>query len=320
MSMSQTGLFPKIEPYSMGKLKVSDLHTIVYEEVGNPKGRPAVYLHGGPGIGILPGYRRFFDPTFYRTILPDQRGAGRSTPNAELRENTTWDLIEDLERLRRHLDIGPWIVFGGSWGSTLALCYAITHPQSVSALILRGVWLVRPFELTWLFEAGGASLVFPDEWDRFRAPVEAIGVESTLQGYHQLLTGAEEAARLAAAKSWSRWEGSMATLIRDEAALIAIETDKQVLSKARIECHYATNNAFLDGDNFILENTPKIAHVPCRIVQGRHDIICPTISAWELHKALPKSDLRIIADGSHSPMDPGMAAQLVQATEDFRSI
>ena len=318
--MTGKQLFPAIEPYETGTLEVSALHTIFYQQVGNPNGRPALYLHGGPGIGILPGYRRFFDPAFYRTILPDQRGAGRSTPNAELRENTTWHLIEDLERLRRHLDLGPWIVMGGSWGSTLSLCYAITHPDSIAALILRGVWLVRPFELTWLFEAGGASLVFPDEWERFRAPIDAIGGGSTVEGYYRLLTGADEAKRLAAAKSWSRWETAMATLVPDQAAIASVETDKLALSKARIECHYVYHNAFLEDDNFILEHTAKIAHIPCRIVQGRHDVICPTISAWQLRQALPKSDLRIVADGSHSPMDRGMAAQLVQASEDFRSI
>ena len=318
--MNARELFPAIEPYETGTLKVSALHTMFYEQVGNPKGRPALYLHGGPGIGILPGYRRFFDPSFYRTILPDQRAAGRSTPHAELRENTTWDLVEDLERLRRHLGLGPWIVMGGSWGSTLALCYAIKHPESVAGLIIRGVWLVRPFEITWLYEEGGASNVFPDEWERFRAPIDGIGASSTLEGYYGLLTGADENAKREAAKAWSRWEGAMATLVPDQVALAQADGDHLALAKARIECHYAYNKVFLESDNYILDNVARISHIPCRIVQGRHDVICPTISAWQLHKVLPKSDLRIVADGSHSPMDRSMAAELVQASEDFRSL
>lgn len=318
--MNGKELFPEIEPYDSGTLRVSELHTIFYEQIGNPEGKSALYLHGGPGIGILPGYRRFFDPSFYRTILPDQRGAGRSTPHAELRENTTWDLVEDLERLRRHLGLGPWIVMGGSWGSTLALCYAIKHPESVAGLIIRGVWLVRPFEITWLYEEGGASNVFPDEWERFRAPIDAIGDPSTLAGYYRLLTGTDEGAKWEAAKAWSRWECAIATLVPDQSAITQSAEDFFALSKARIECHYAYNKFFMESDNYLLENADKISHIPCRIVHGRHDVICPTISAWQLHKALPKSDLRIVADGSHSPMDRGMAAELVQASDDFRSL
>lgn len=318
--MNRKGLFPEIEPYGTGTLKVSTLHTIFYEEVGNPKGRPALYLHGGPGVGILPGYRRFFDPSFYRVILPDQRGAGRSTPHAELRENTTWDLVEDLERLRQHLGVESWIVMGGSWGSTLALCYAIKHPESVAGLIIRGVWLVRPIEIAWLYEGGGVSRVFPDEWEKFRAPVDAAGISGTLAGYYKLLTGSDEGAQLTAARAWSRWECAMATLVPDQSAIALTTEDLPALSKARIECFYAYKKFFMESDNYLLDNVAKISHIPCRIVQGRHDIICPTITAWQLHKALPNSDLRIVADGSHSPMDRGMAAELVQASDDFRSI
>ncbi len=318
--MRSKELFPEIEPYDRGTLSVSELHTIYYEQVGNPDGRAALYLHGGPGIGILPNYRRFFDPDFYRVVLPDQRGAGRSTPHAEIQENTTWDLVEDLERLRHHLDIESWIVMGGSWGSTLALCYAIKHPKSVAGLIVRGVWLVRPFEIAWLYEEGGASNIFPDEWERFRAPADATGASSNLAGYHRLLTGADEGAKWQAARAWSRWETAMATLVPDRSAITQSAEDSLALSKARIECHFAYKKFFMGSDNYVLENADKISRIPCRIVQGRHDVICPTISAWQLHKALPKSELRIVADGSHSPMDRGMAAELVQASDDFRSL
>ena len=239
--MSNRRLFPEIEPYKTGTLGVSELHTIFFEEVGNPGGKPALYLHGGPGVGILPNYRRFFDPSTYRTVLPDQRGAGRSTPHAELSENTTWDLVEDIERLRRRLGISSWVVMGGSWGSTLALCYAIKYPASVSGLILRGVWLARPFELAWLYEEGGASNVFPDEWERYRAPIDKIGSTGTLAGYFKLLTGEDEDAKMEAARAWSRWECAMATLTPDLAAIAQTTEDEPALSKARIECHYAYN-------------------------------------------------------------------------------
>ncbi len=318
--MSDRILFPDVEPYRTGTLGVSERHTIFYEEVGNPDGKPALYLHGGPGVGILPSHRRFFDPNTYRTVLPDQRGAGRSTPHAELSENTTWDLVEDIERLRRHLGISSWVVMGGSWGSTLAICYGIKYPESIAGLILRGVWLARPFELTWLYEEGGASNVFPDEWERYRAPIDKAGLSGTLAGYHALLTGEDEGARMEAARAWSRWECAMATLTPDLAAIAQTTEDGPALAKARIECHYAYNKMYLESDDYLLDNAGKIAEIPCRIVQGRHDVICPMIAAWQLHKVLPKSDLRIVADGAHSPMDPGMAAEMIQASDDFLSL
>ena len=316
--MTEPELFPPVEPHRDGELRVSDLHTIRYQEVGPADGRPALYLHGGPGIGILPGYRRFFDPAFYRTVLPDQRGAGRSTPSAEIRENTTWDLVEDLERLRRHLGIRDWVVLGGSWGSTLALCYAIAHPESVAGLIVRGVFLGRAAEIAWLHGDAGAALVYPDEWEAFRAPVAHLPPAQTVAGYMALLTGPDEALRQSAAVSWSRWEMSMSTLVRDSAAIARLGDDPLTLAKARIECHYTHNGFFLESDDHILGNASRIAGIPCRIVQGRHDVICPTVSAFQLHRALPGSELVIVPDGAHSPMDPGMAAALVRATEDFK--
>ena len=314
-------LFPRQEPFRIDRLPVSALHTLVYEEVGNPEGRPALFLHGGPGVGILPDYRRFFDPALYRVVLPDQRGAGRSTPNAEIRDNTTWDLVEDLERLRRHLGIEDWVVMGGSWGSTLALCYAIEHPTSVAGLIVRGIFLARRAEIAWLHEGIGAALVYPDEWERFRAGAgEDVPPERVVPAYLERLTCGDPVVELAAAKAWSRWESTMATLVPDPASIAQMTADEEALSKARIECHFTANGFFMKSDNHILDNAGRIAALPCRIVQGRHDVICPTLSAWQLHKALPKSDLRIVADGSHSPLDPGMAAELVQAAKDFKAL
>ncbi len=317
--MSERGLFPAVEPDRTDDLRVSDLHTMHYQEVGRPEGRPALYLHGGPGVGILPAYRRFFDPAHYRTVLPDQRGAGQSTPSAEIRENTTWDLVEDLERLRRHLGFRDWVVMGGSWGSTLALCYAIAHPGSVAGLILRGVFLGRAAEVAWL-HGGGAARFFPDEWEKYRAPIAELPPAQGVAGYMKLLTQPDQAAHRAAAASWARWEMSMATLVPDRAAIAGLAADPTTLAKARIECHYTHNGFFFEADNHILDNAARIADIPCRIVQGRHDVICPPASAWELHKALPESEITLVPDGAHSPMDPGMAAALVQATEDFKSV
>jgi proline iminopeptidase len=319
-SNTKTQLYPEIDPYAVSKLEVSDLHTIVYEEVGNPEGRPALFLHGGPGVGILPDYRRFFDPDFYRVILVDQRGAGRSTPHADIRENTTADIVADLEKIRQQLDIDNWLVMGGSWGSLLAIVYAIAHPDSVTGLIIRGVFLGRPFEIDWLHGGGGAAEIFPDEWERYRAPVSDRPVADTVAAYVDLLGSEDEGVANAAAAAWTRWEAASMTLIPDPEELEKLINGPTALSIARIESYYTNNGFFLDGDNFVLDNTHKIAHIPCRIVQGRYDIICPMISAWDLHKALPDSELRIVADGSHSPMSSGMVGELVQASEDFKSL
>lgn len=316
--MMSLKLFPEIEPYSVEELQGSDLHSVVYEQVGNPKGRPALFLHGGPGVGILPPYRRFFDPEFYRIVLLDQRGAGRSKPHAELRENTTWHLVQDLEVLRNRLDIDDWIVMGGSWGSTLALSYAITHPDSVAGLIIRGVFLARPSEHAWLHQEGGASCIFPDEWEKHMAPLAREQRDDTVRAYHDLLTGDDGDARLEAARAWTRWQVATMTLIPDQKTIEEMTRDHSALANGRIECHYTLNKFFMPSDDYILENAAKIHHVPCRIVQGRYDVICPMISAWELHKALPKSELRIVPDGSHSPMDSGMIHELIQGSEDFK--
>ncbi|MDJ0701022.1 MAG: prolyl aminopeptidase [Woeseiaceae bacterium] len=312
----QKSLYPAIEPYNVGSLAVSDLHTIVYEEVGNPDGRPALFLHGGPGVGISSDYRRFFDPKHYRLILVDQRGAGRSTPHTELRENTTWDIVEDLEKLREHLGFKDWIVMGGSWGSLLALCYAITHPGSVAGIIIRGIFLGRQAEIDWLHGEHGAARIYPDEWERYSKPVK--GADDKVAAYCELVNDDDSSVAIAAARSWTRWEGAMNTLFPNLHALELMMRDDSALSIARIESHYTANNFFLETDSFVLDNAAVISHIPTRIVHGRYDTICPPISAWELHKALAESTLTLVPDGAHSPLDGGMASELVRASDEFR--
>ena len=316
--MSRQTLFTETEPYNTDYLKVSDLHTIHYEEVGNPSGRPALFLHGGPGVGILPVYRRFFDPAHYRVILPDQRGARRSKPHAELRENTTWDLIEDIEKLRVHLGIKDWIIMGGSWGSTLALSYSITYPESVAGIIIRGIFLGRPQEISWLHQEGGASQIFPDEWQKYMSPIAGHKFNNNVEAYYNLLTSGTDEEQLAAARAWARWEVSIMTLLPDPKSLDEMTDSTTALSIGRIECHYTFHKFFMKSDNFLLDNCKVISKIPCCIVQGRHDIVCPVISAWDLHKALPESYLRIVPDGAHSPVNTGMINELVQASEEFK--
>lgn len=314
----ETVLYPDIEPYDVGKLSVSDLHTIVYEEVGSPRGRPALFLHGGPGVGISSSYRRFFDPEYYRLVLVDQRGAGRSTPHADIRENRTWDIVDDLEKLRQHLGIRDWIVMGGSWGSLLALCYAIKYPSSVAGMIIRGIFLGRQSEIDWIHGPHGAAMIYPDEWEKYTAPIR--NSTDNVAAYCELLNGENEDAALEAARSWTRWEAAMMTLFPDPAAVKEMTRDQSALSIARIESFYTANNFFLESDNYVLDNACALSQIPCRIVHGRYDTICPPISAWELHKALPNSTLTIVPDGAHSPVDGGMTAELVRAVDEFRSL
>ena len=312
-------LYPPIEPFATGRLRVSDLHELFYEEVGNPKGQPAVFLHGGPGVGILPDYRRFFDPKKYHVILVDQRGCGSSTPHADLRENTTWDLVEDLEKVRRHLGIDRWVVFGGSWGSTLALCYSISHPEHVKGIIMRGIFLARPSETVWSHKHG-MSEIYPDEWERFQSLVPENKRGDMVKAYYEILTGGDGELQLRAAQAWDRWESAAMTLYPDPAALEAFEEPHRALSIGRIECAYTYHNFFMTSDDWIVENADRIRDIPCRMVQGRYDVICPVRAAWDLHKALPKSDLRIVHDGAHSPLDAGMIDQLIQATIEFQTL
>jgi proline iminopeptidase len=312
-------LYPEIEPFRTGRLRVSELHEIFYEEVGKSGGLPAVFLHGGPGVGIIPQYRRFFDPAIYHLVLPDQRGAGRSTPHAELRENTTWDLVDDLEKLRLHLNLGPWVVMGGSWGSMLALCYAIRYPESVRAIAIRGICLGRRFEDQWL-HAHGASEVYPDEWERYQALIPPTERDDMIAAYHRRMTEGDESSRLQAAQAWSRWEGAMADLVPSAETIDSFEEIHRALSIGRIESSYTLHHWFLPSDNFILDNAHRLSNIPLRLVQGRYDMICPVRAAWDLHKALPHSDLRIVPLGAHSPLDEGMLGELVQATEDFKQL
>ena len=308
-------LYPEIQPYNTLQLAVDDVHTLHVEEVGNPDGVPALFLHGGPGAGCEPYHRRFFDPDRYRVVLFDQRGAGRSTPHANLTNNTTWDLVADIEKIRETLGIERWVVFGGSWGSTLALAYAQTHPQRVRALILRGIFLCRPHEISWFYQEG-ASRLFPDYWEDFVAPVDPAERHDMLSAYHRLLTGTDELRRLAAARAWSVWEGRTATLLPDERVAAHFAQAHVALSMARIECHYFMHDAFL-RPNQLIEDAGRLNGIPGVIVHGRYDMICPLQNAWELHHAWSGSELSIIADAGHSAAEPGTRSRLVEATDQF---
>jgi len=310
-------LYSPLEPFDQGMFQVSDIHALYYEQCGNPAGQPVVFLHGGPGGGISPGYRQFFDPAHYRVILFDQRGAGRSTPHAELRENTTWDLVADIERLREHFKIERWQVFGGSWGSTLALAYAETHPDRVTALVLRGIFLCRPKEINWFYQ-NGADAIFPDVWEEYERVIPEAERVDMLTAYHRRLTGADEQVRLEAARAWSVWEGSTSKLVPDPGLIERFGEAHLALAMARIECHYFMHNAFFETENYLIENVGKIWDIPAVIVQGRYDVVCPMMSAWDLHKAWPEAELRIVPDAGHSAMEKGIISALVEATDRFR--
>jgi proline iminopeptidase len=310
-------LYPAIEPFDSGFLKVSEIHTIYYERCGNPNGIPVVFLHGGPGGGLVPLYRQFFDPKAYHVILFDQRGSGQSTPHAELQENTTWDLIADIETLREKFGIEKWYVFGGSWGSTLALAYAETHPNRCKGLALRGIFLTRPKELKWFYQYG-ASEIFPDFWERYRDEIPEDERGDFMTAYHKRLTSDDEQTRLSAARAWSVWEGSTSKLFPDKDLMNHWEGEHEALSLARIECHYFMNNSFFDSENYLIENVDKIRHIPTVIVQGRYDVVCPMVSAWELHKAFPESRLIVVDDAGHSVSEKGISAALVEVMDNFR--
>lgn len=309
--------YPEIEAYKKEFLKVSDLHTIYLEQSGNPQGRPVIFLHGGPGGGTHPDYRRFFDPKHYRIVMFDQRGCGNSTPSAELKDNTTWDLVGDIEKIRQHLQIKDWIVFGGSWGSTLALAYAETHPEVVKGLILRGIFLCRPSEIKWFYQEG-ASQIFPDMWDRYFNFIPENERHDFVTAYYKRLTSNDADLRLKAAHIWSQWEAATSKLYVDPNLINSFEDPTHALQFARIECHYFTNNAFFKTNNWLIENVDKIRKIPAAIVQGRYDVVCPAKSAWELHQAWPESQLHIIADAGHSALEPGNKSKLIELTDEFR--
>jgi proline iminopeptidase len=312
-------LYPAIAPYATEMLQVSALHTIYFEQVGNPEGKPVVFLHGGPGGGIDPIYRQYFDPDRWRVILFDQRGCGRSTPHAELRENTTWDLVSDIEQLRCHLNIEKWVVFGGSWGSTLSLAYSQTHPESCVGLILRGIFLLRQKELRWFYQEG-ASYIFPDAWDAYLKPIPIEERGDLITAYYQRLTDPDPQVRLEAARAWSVWEASTSKLFPDPNLQEKFSESQFADAFARIECHYFVNQGFMETEDQLLRNCDRIRHLPTVIVQGRYDVVCPTVSAWELHQAFPEAALTIIPDAGHSMTEPGIRSALIEATDRFAEL
>ena len=312
----QEKLYPEIEPYNSNYLKVSNLHTIYFEECGNPQGKPVVFLHGGPGGGISPVCRRYFNPKKWRIILFDQRGSGKSIPNAEIKENTTWDLVADIEQLRTHLSIEKWSVFGGSWGSTLALAYAESHPERVIDIVLRGIFTVRHEELQWFYQKG-ASFIYPDAFENYLKVIPENEQHDLISAYYKRLTSDDKKIQLEAAKAWSIWEGRTSKLLPDEQASARFEEDTFALAFARIECHYFVNKGFFPIDNYLISNVDKIRHIPAVIVQGRYDMPCPMLTAWELHKAWPEAKFIVVPDAGHSMSEPGILSALVQATESF---
>ncbi|WNG32840.1 prolyl aminopeptidase [Archangium violaceum] len=310
-------LYPPLEPYNTGRLRVSALHEVYFEESGNPKGKPVVFVHGGPGSGTDPKQRRFFDPAAYRIVLFDQRGCGKSTPHACVEENTTWHLVEDMETLRRHLGIERWQVFGGSWGSTLSLAYAQKHPERVTELVLRGIFLLREQEIHWFYQHGAHAL-YPDAWEDFLAPIPPEERGDLLHAYHRRLMSEDARVRQEAARAWSVWEARTSFLLPNPDVVAHFGEDAFSLAFARIESHYFVNGAFLRSRTQLLEDVPRIRHIPGVIVQGRYDVPCPVESAWALHKAWPEAELKIIPNAGHSAYEPGIAAALVEATDRFR--
>lgn len=311
--------YPPIEPYRTGFLPVSAKHEIYWEESGNPKGKPVVFLHGGPGSGTDSSQRSFFNPEGYRIILFDQRGCGKSKPHSSLEENTIWHLVADMEALREMLGIKKWLVFGGSWGSTLALTYAIKHPERVNGLIVRGIFLGRKKELDWFYQFG-AHHIFPDEFEKYLALIPEAEREDLMGAYYKRLTSKDNLTRKVAARVWSGWEAA-ALRLRFDPNLFAVFTEETKADAiARIECHYFVNRCFFPTDNWILEHVTEFRHIPGVIVQGRYDIVCPTESAWELHKAWPAAKLEMIADAGHAASEPGITDALIRATERFLAL
>ncbi len=318
MSEPRRTLYPEIEPYRTGRLRVSATHELHFEESGNPNGKPVVFLHGGPGGGTEPKHRRYFDPSAYRIVLFDQRGCGKSTPFASLEDNTTWHLVADVEALRQHLGIERWMVFGGSWGSTLALAYAETHPNRVTELVLRGIFLLRREEIRWFYQEG-ASFLFPDAWEAYRDAIPEAERADFLHAYYKRLTSDDPEVQRAAAKAWSVWEGRTSCLLPNPELVAKTAGDAFSLAFARIECHYFVHDGWLTEGRELLANTGRLENIPSVIVQGRYDVVCPAKSAWDLWRAWPKADLRIVPDAGHAASEPGIVHELVTATDAFRS-
>jgi len=309
--------YPPLQPFNRGRLKVSALHEIYFEECGNPQGKPAVVLHGGPGGGISPFLRQMHDPQAYRIVLFDQRGCGQSTPHAAIEENTTWHLVDDMEALRCHLGIERWQVAGGSWGSTLALAYAEAHPGRVTELIVRGIFTLRRSEIRWFYQQG-ADALFPDAWETFLAPIPEAERGDLLAAYHRRLTGPDPVARLDCARAWSQWEGATLSLLPDEKRVAEFGLDRFALAFARIECHYFMNHGFFREDGQLLAQAHRLSAIPGVIIQGRYDVVTPPVTAWDLHKAWPEAAFIMVPDAGHTATEPGITDALVQATDRFR--
>lgn len=308
-------LYPEIKPYARHELAVEPPHVLYVDESGSADGLPVLFIHGGPGAGCDAASRRYFDPNLYRIVTFDQRGCGRSTPYASLENNTTQALVADIERIREHLGVDKFVLFGGSWGSSLALAYAQAHPQRVHGLILRGIFLCRPQEFHWFYQEG-ASRLFPDYWEDYIAPIPPQERGDLMGAFYKRLTGSDQIAQMHAAKAWSTWEGRTATLRPNPQVVDRFSEAHRALSIARIECHYFVNDAFLEPDQ-LLRDMPRIAHLSGIIVHGRYDAICPLDNAWALHQAWPNSELQIIRDAGHSAAEPGITDALVRAAEEM---
>jgi proline iminopeptidase len=313
---ARRSLFPAIKPYGSGWLRVSPLHEIYYEESGNARGKPALFVHGGPGAGANAGARRFFDPRRYRIVVFDQRGCGRSRPHASLEDNTTWHLVADMERLRRHLGIERWLVFGGSWGSTLSLAYAQKHPARVSELVLRGIFMLRKWEIDWFYQQG-ANALFPDRWEDYVAAIPRRERGDLVRAFYRRLTGRNRAQQLRAARAWSVWEAATSFLRTDDTQIAKWADASFATAVARIESHYFVNKGFLEREDQLLRGVRRIRHIPAVIIQGRYDVVCPMQTAWDLHRAWPEAEFRVVADAGHSALEPGITHELVAATNRF---
>jgi len=312
--------YPPIEPYETGELKVSDLHTLYYELSGNKDGKPLVFLHGGPGGGVGPKDRQFFDPQAYKIVLFDQRGAGKSTPSASIEENTTWDLVSDIEKLREKLGIDKWVVFGGSWGSTLSLAYAQTHPERVKALILRGIFTLRKSELDFFYQ-NGSSHIFPDAWDDYLKPIPEDERGDMMKAYHKRLTSSDDQIRTEAAKAWSTWEMATSRLFVSKDDIARAANDDWALAFARIEAHYFVNEGWMrDGQLLEKQSIDKIRNIPTVIIQGRYDVVCPARTAHDLKKVFPEAELTIVPDAGHSAREVGTSRLLTEAADKFRDL
>lgn len=313
-----TALYPPIEPYATRMLPVGSGHTLYVEECGNPEGQPVVFLHGGPGGGCSPEDRQFFDPEHYRIILFDQRGAGRSQPHASLVDNTTWYLVEDIETIRKAMGVESWLVFGGSWGSTLALAYAQKHTERVSGLILRGIFTLRRRELAWFYQEG-ASRLFPDLWEKYLAPIPVNERHDLISAYYRRLTSDDAEQQVPAARAWAVWEGSLSKLQRDPGMVDKYGGDMFSLAFSRIECHYFVHGGWLESDDQLIRDAKLLKQVPGVIVQGRYDVVCPPETAWALHKAWPQARFVMVEDAGHNSREAGIARELVAAADRFRA-